>query len=66
MHMLEYALCENGNRPQAVVMVPGVLELDMKGRAGGGACARGVRRNVRNAGQYGRYCVPSAVYRSVP
>jgi len=26
---LKYALFENGNRPQAVVMVPGVLELDM-------------------------------------
>jgi hypothetical protein len=23
---------ENGNRPQAVIMVPGVLELDMIGR----------------------------------
>ena len=27
---LKYALFENGNRPQAVVMVPGVLELDMR------------------------------------
>jgi len=26
---LKYALFENGNRPQAVVMVPGFLELDM-------------------------------------
>jgi hypothetical protein len=26
---LKYALFENGNRPQAVVMVPGVLELNM-------------------------------------
>ena len=26
---LKYALFENGNRPQAVVMVPGILELDM-------------------------------------
>ena len=26
---LKYAMFENGNRPQAVVMVPGVLELDM-------------------------------------
>lgn len=25
---LKYALFENGNRPQAVVMVPGVLELN--------------------------------------
>jgi hypothetical protein len=28
---LKYALFENGNRPQAVVMVPGILELDMSG-----------------------------------
>ena len=27
---LKYALFENGNRPQAVVMVPGVLELDVQ------------------------------------
>jgi hypothetical protein len=26
---LKFALFENGNRPQAVVMVPGILELDM-------------------------------------
>lgn len=26
---LKYALFENGNRPQAVVMVPGILELDL-------------------------------------
>jgi len=26
---LKFALFENGNRPQAVVMVPGTLELDM-------------------------------------
>jgi len=26
---LKFAMAENGNRPQAVVMVPGVLELDM-------------------------------------
>ena len=29
---LRYALFENGNRPQAVVMVPGVFELDMSGK----------------------------------
>ena len=28
---LKYALFENGHRPQAVVMVPGILELDMGG-----------------------------------
>jgi hypothetical protein len=32
---LRYALFENGNRPQAVIMVPGVLELDMSGKACG-------------------------------
>ena len=34
---LKFAMFENGNRPQAVIMVPGVLELDMSGkpRAGG-------------------------------
>jgi hypothetical protein len=26
---LKYAMFENGRRPQAVIMVPGVLELDM-------------------------------------
>ena len=26
---LKYAMFENGNRPQAVIIVPGVLELDM-------------------------------------
>jgi hypothetical protein len=26
---LKYAMFENGNRPQAVIMVPGVLELDI-------------------------------------
>ena len=32
---LRFALFENGNRPQAVVMVPGILELDMSGKAQG-------------------------------
>jgi hypothetical protein len=31
---LKFALFENGNRPQAVIMVPGILELDMTGQAG--------------------------------
>jgi hypothetical protein len=26
---LRFAMFENGNRPQAVVMVPGILELDL-------------------------------------
>ena len=28
---VKFAMFENGRRPQAVVMVPGVLELDMSG-----------------------------------
>jgi hypothetical protein len=28
---LRFALFENGNRPQAVIMVPGVFELNMSG-----------------------------------
>jgi hypothetical protein len=31
---LKFALFENENRPQAVIMVPGRLELDMAGRNG--------------------------------
>ena len=30
---LKFAMFENGNRPQAVIMVPGVLELDMNRKA---------------------------------
>jgi hypothetical protein len=30
---LKFAMFENGNRPQAVVMVPGILELDTGGKA---------------------------------
>jgi hypothetical protein len=30
---IRFALFENGHRPQAVVMVPGVFELDMIGKA---------------------------------
>ena len=28
---LKFAMFENGNRPQAVIMVPGTLELDING-----------------------------------
>jgi len=31
---LRFAMFENGNRPQAVVMVPGIFELNMTGKAG--------------------------------
>jgi hypothetical protein len=37
---LKFALFENGHRPQAVVMVPGILELDMS------ADPRGARQAV--------------------
>jgi len=30
---LKFAMFENGNRPQAVIMVPGVFELDMSATA---------------------------------
>ena len=33
---LKFAMFENGNRPQAVIMVPGVLELDMSRKPGAG------------------------------
>src|SRR5215813_12988750 len=29
---VKFAMVENGNRPQAVIMVPGILELDMSGK----------------------------------
>ena len=29
---VKFAMFENGHRPQAVVMVPGILELDMNGK----------------------------------
>jgi hypothetical protein len=35
---LRFAMFENGNQPQGVLMVPGVFELDMnRGNRGGGA-----------------------------
>jgi hypothetical protein len=30
---LKFAMFENGNRPQAVIMVPGILELDLRSRS---------------------------------
>jgi hypothetical protein len=29
---VKFAMFENGNRPQAVIMVPGVLELELNGK----------------------------------
>jgi len=37
---LRFALFENGHRPQAVVMVPGILELDLELRTADCAPAR--------------------------
>src|SRR2546427_7990522 len=31
---VKFAMFENGNQPQGVIMVPGILELDMSGRRG--------------------------------
>lgn len=33
---VKFAMFENGNQPQAVIMVPGILELDMSGKHPGG------------------------------
>ena len=39
---VKFAMFENGNRPQAVIMVPGILELDMSGKpAASGEATRG-------------------------
>jgi hypothetical protein len=35
---LKFALFENGNRPQAVIMVPGIFELDMHRKANPADC----------------------------
>jgi len=34
---LKFAMFENGNQPQAVIMIPGFLELDMNETAGSSA-----------------------------
>jgi hypothetical protein len=48
---VKFAMFENGNRPQAVIVVPGILELDMSGkpRAGGDAMSGGHVRVARAA-----------------
>ena len=47
---LKFAMFENGNRPQTVIMVPGVLELDMtfKPRVGQRSMSNG-ERSLREA-----------------
>jgi hypothetical protein len=44
---LRFAMFENGNRSQAVVMVPGVFELDLSEKAS--ACQPAVHTNVPRA-----------------
>jgi hypothetical protein len=41
---LKFAMFENGNRPQAVIMVPGVLELDI---GGGNSAAKNVASDIQ-------------------
>ena len=36
---VKFAMFENGNRPQAVIMVPGILELDMSRKPRGGGAS---------------------------
>ncbi len=43
---LKFAMFENGNRPQAVVMVPGVFELDMNRHAMAAPAAVAQERRV--------------------
>lgn len=43
---LKFALFENGRRPQAVVMVPGTLELNMTGRV--------AQQSIRNSNTHHR------------
>jgi hypothetical protein len=41
---VKFAMFENGNRPQAVIMVPGILELDMSDKradSGSGSSTQG-------------------------
>ena len=40
---LRFAMVENGNQPQAVIMVPGIFELDMERKPG---TARQVLRDI--------------------
>ena len=43
---LHYAMFENGNRPQAVIMVPGVLELNLNAEARSGEQSELARRRA--------------------
>ena len=53
---LKFAMFETGNRPQAVIMVPGILELDLSGKpaaardpAAGDQAAAGPRHALARA-----------------
>ena len=46
---LKFAMFENGNRPQAVIMVPGVLELDMTSKQPQGRPHAGAGANSAHA-----------------
>lgn len=44
---LKFAMFENGNRPQAVIMVAGVLELDLSGRGCAAPAAANTQAQLR-------------------
>jgi hypothetical protein len=44
---LKFAMFENGNRPQAVIMVAGVLELDFSGRSSAHPAAANTQAPLR-------------------
>jgi hypothetical protein len=46
---VKFAMFENGNRPQAVIMVPGILELDMSGKWANGSFGRGAQGRLARA-----------------
>lgn len=48
---LKYAMFENGHRPQAVIMVPGILELEISAKPGVSdpRCENRLAKNKRSA-----------------
>ena len=44
---LKFAMFENGGRPQAVIMVPGILELDMRAETPARAAAADAQAHLR-------------------
>ena len=57
---LKFAMFENGNRPQAVIMVPGIFELDMSRKAGPATAPAIKRRTNATGGLRRRRWSPSA------